>query len=99
MQFHQDAYVCRECLGWNKVIPLHRVIKQPLDKEELLNKIYANLKVNNICHELIMAIDKLLQVSEWEFKTAADRDFITDEMLKFVLSNIKNFIKAKKEGI
>lgn len=97
MQFSEDAYKCRECLGWNKVIPLTRIKRTTgLDKTEILDKIYANVKVNNIGHELIMTIDKLIQINGWEFRTAADRDFVMDETLKYLLSSMHNFIKEKE---
>ena len=62
---------------------------------DLAAKIYNNRQINNIYHELMMTVDKILQQNKYEFKTAADKDFVMIESHKFLINILIKFIKEK----
>jgi hypothetical protein len=47
--------------------------------------------------EMVMTVDKLLRENGYEFNSAADRDYTSDEVHKFLLSFIRPYIRIKDE--
>jgi len=102
LTFNKDFYECRKCLGWDKVIVFQKIEKKPeqkVDGETLLKKIYVSPKINNIAHELIMNVDKTLRENDWEFKTAADRDYVTDQVLQATIQIMLKFIQPERRNL
>jgi len=70
-------------------------LEERISIDELSAKIYNNRQINNIWHELMMAIDMLIRNNKYEFKTAADKDYIMDRSHKFLIELMSKYIKDK----
>lgn len=69
--------------------------KAVISGEDLLMKCYSDRRLNNVMQEMVMTVDKLLRENGYEFNSAADRDYTSDEVHKFLLSFIKPYIRIK----
>ena len=56
-------------------------------------KCYGDKRTNNVMLELILTIDKVLRENGWEFNSASDRDYVSDETHKFLLNFIRPYIR------
>ena len=71
--------------------------KAVISGEDLLMKCYSDRRLNNVMQEMVMTVDKLLRENGYEFNSAADRDYTSDEVHKFLLSFIRPYIRIKDE--
>ena len=71
--------------------------KTVISTEDMLMKCYSDRRLNNVMQEMVMTVDKLLRENGYEFNSAADRDYTSDEVHKFLLSFIRPYIRIKDE--
>lgn len=71
--------------------------KAVISGEDLLMKCYSDRRLNNVMQEMVMTVDKLLRENGYEFNSAADRDYTSDEVHKFLLNFIRPYIRIKDE--